>query len=65
MLRRAEAAGAVRPGVTTQEVIGLVVGVCKAADMSSADDASRDRMVDIVCDGLRIPSTAMTPRQRE
>ncbi len=58
MTRRAEAAGAVRPGVTTQEVIGLVVGVCKAVDMSSADDASRDRMVDIVCDGLRLPSTA-------
>ena len=58
MTRRAEAAGAVRPGVTTQEVIGLVVGVCKAVDMSSANDASRDRMVDIVCDGLRLPSTA-------
>ncbi|HEY1988213.1 MAG TPA: TetR/AcrR family transcriptional regulator [Acidimicrobiales bacterium] len=56
MTRRAEVAGAVRPGVTTQEVIGLVVGVCKAVDMSSADDASRDRMVDIVCDGLRAPS---------
>ncbi len=56
MTRRAEAAGAVRPGVTTQEVIGLVVGVCKAVDLSSADDASRDRMVDIVCDGLRVPS---------
>ncbi|HEV3264478.1 MAG TPA: TetR/AcrR family transcriptional regulator [Acidimicrobiales bacterium] len=56
MIRRAEAAGAVRPGVTTQEVIGLVVGVCKAVDMSSAEDASRDRMLDIVCDGLRVPS---------
>lgn len=56
MIRGAEAAGAVRPGVTTQEVIGLVVGVCKAVDLSSAEDASRDRMVDIVCDGLRVPS---------
>jgi AcrR family transcriptional regulator len=56
MLRRAEDAGCVRQGVTTQEVIGLVVGVCKAADLSSAEDASRDRMVDIVCDGLRLPS---------
>jgi len=58
MLRSAEDAGAVRKGVTTQEVIGLVVGVCKAADLSSAEAASRDRMVDIVCDGLRLPSTA-------
>ena len=57
MTRRAEAAGAVRPGVTTQEVIGLVVGVCKAVDLSSADDASRERMLDIVCDGLRLPSS--------
>jgi AcrR family transcriptional regulator len=58
MLRQAEAAGAMRPGVTTQEVIGLVVGVCKAADLSSAGAASRDRMLDIVCDGLRLPTTA-------
>ena len=56
MLSRAEAAGAVRKGVTTQEVIGLVVGVCQAADWSKPDEASRNRMVDIVCDGLRIPS---------
>jgi AcrR family transcriptional regulator len=56
MIRRAEDAGAVRPGVTTQEVIGLVIGVCKAADLSSAEDGSRDRMVQIVCDGLRLPA---------
>jgi len=55
MLRRAESAGAVREGVTTQEVIGLVVGVCQVADRSTPEDASRDRMVDIVCDGLRPP----------
>jgi len=53
MLRRAEEAGAVRDGVTTPEVLGLVVGVCKAAEQSKLDGHSSERMVDIVCDGLR------------
>jgi len=53
MLRRAEEAGAVRSGVTTPEVLGLLVGVCRAAEQSKLDDRSSQRMVDIVCDGLR------------
>jgi AcrR family transcriptional regulator len=57
MLRRAEAAGAVRDGVTTKEVISLVIGVCQAAEQSAPEGASRDRMVDILCDGLRLPPT--------
>jgi len=53
MLRRAEDAGAVRDGITTPEVLGLLVGVCQAAERSQLDDRSSTRMVDIVCDGLR------------
>jgi AcrR family transcriptional regulator len=53
MLRRAEDAGAVRDGISTQEVLGLLVGVCQAAERSKLDGGSRERMVDIVCDGLR------------
>jgi hypothetical protein len=57
MLRRAEDAGAVRDGITTKEVLGLLIGVCQASDHSKLDDASRQRMMDVVCDGLRASST--------
>jgi AcrR family transcriptional regulator len=52
MLERAEAVGAVRSGISTHEVIGLLVGVCQASDRSELDAASRERMVDVICDGL-------------
>jgi len=58
ILDRAEDAGAVRKGVTTQEVMGLLIGACQAAARSTPDCVSRDRMVDIVCDGLRPPVTS-------
>ncbi|HEX3564119.1 MAG TPA: TetR/AcrR family transcriptional regulator [Acidimicrobiales bacterium] len=58
ILDRAEDAGAVRKGVTTQEVMGLLIGACQTAERSAPDIASRDRMVDIVCDGLRPPVTS-------
>ncbi len=53
MLERAKAAGRVRDGVTSREVMGLVLGVCHAGEGSDFDVASRLRMVDVVCDGLR------------
>jgi AcrR family transcriptional regulator len=58
ILDRAEDAGAVRKGVKTKEVMGLLIGACQAAEWSAPDVASRDRMVDIVCDGLRPPVTS-------
>ena len=58
MLKRAEAAGAVRGGISTPEVMGLLVGVCQASDRSALDVASRERMVDIICDGLRPQAAA-------
>jgi AcrR family transcriptional regulator len=53
LLVRAVAAGDVRPDVSTEETIGLVVGVCQAGGQSGYDDATLERMVTIVCDGLR------------
>ncbi len=52
MLVRAVDACAVRGGVGTQEIMGLVVGVCQAADRSALDATSRERMLDVVFDGL-------------
>lgn len=51
ILQRAVDAGAVRSDVTTDEVIGLISGACHAV---SNHDASLDRMVDVVCGGLRV-----------
>jgi AcrR family transcriptional regulator len=53
LLQRCVGAGAVRPDVSTEEMIGLVVGVCQAGGEAGYDDATRQRMVEIVCDGLR------------
>ncbi len=53
MLQAAVADGAVRTGLCTSEVLGLVVGVCRAAEDASLDDAARERMLEIVYAGLR------------
>jgi AcrR family transcriptional regulator len=53
MVRRAQRAGAIREGISGHEVLGLMVGVCQAADHSGLDDASRQRMFGVVTDGLR------------
>lgn len=53
LLQRAVEAGDVRSDITTDEVIGLMVGACHAV---SSDLASLDRMVDVVCGGLRSAS---------
>ncbi len=53
MVKRAQRAGAMREGISGHEVLGLVVGVCQAADHSGLDDTSRQRMFDVVTDGLR------------
>ena len=53
LLQRAVEVGSVRSDVSTDEMIGLVVGVCQAGGHSGYDDAALQRMVQIVCDGLR------------
>ena len=52
LLDRAAASGAVRDDVTTDEVIGLVVGACHAAEQPGLG-VTTDRMIEVVCDGLR------------
>jgi AcrR family transcriptional regulator len=56
LLQRGIAVGAVRSDVSTDEMMGLVVGTCQAGGHSGYDDAILLRMVGIVCDGLRPPS---------
>ena len=56
MLERAKGAGEIREGLTTREVMGLIMGVCQAGEHSELDGASRVRMLDVVCDGLRPPA---------
>jgi AcrR family transcriptional regulator len=54
LIGRAKAVGAVRADVTGDEVMSLISGTCMAARQAGLDDASCKRMVDIVCDGLRL-----------
>jgi AcrR family transcriptional regulator len=52
LIDRATASGAVRADITPGEVIGLVLGACQAAEHSGLG-ATPDRMIEVVCDGLR------------
>ena len=53
LLERAQASGAVRRDVTSGEVIALIVGACH----SGSEDIVCQRMVEIVCDGIRVPAS--------
>lgn len=53
LLTRAQAAGAVRDDVEIEDVISLLAGVSLALRTPSSDAGSVDRMLAIVCDGLR------------
>ena len=54
LLARAKLAGAVRDDVATAEVMALIVGACH----SKQEDLACQRMVEIVCDGIRTPAAA-------
>jgi AcrR family transcriptional regulator len=54
LLERAKLAGAVRDDVATSEVMALIVGACH----SKHDDLVCQRMVEIVCAGIRRPTAA-------
>jgi len=56
--QRAVAAGGVRSDVSTDEVVGLVVGACQAGGNARSDEAALQRMVEIICDGLKPPTSA-------
>lgn len=50
---RAVEAGGVRADVTTTQVLGLVMGACRAVEGSAEELASCEHMLDVVFDGLR------------
>jgi AcrR family transcriptional regulator len=52
LLERSQAAGAVRADVGVDEVFPLLAAAARAAEVSR-DDATRDRAVGVVLDGLR------------
>jgi AcrR family transcriptional regulator len=58
--QRAVATQSVRSDVSTEEMIGLVVGACQTGSHAGYDDATVQRMVRIVCDGLRTPEAPST-----
>jgi AcrR family transcriptional regulator len=51
--QRAVDAGDLRCDVSTDEMFGLVMGACQASEHAGSDEAGCQRMVEIVCDGLR------------
>jgi AcrR family transcriptional regulator len=56
LLGRAQAAGYMRTDVTCDELFALVQGACMAAEKHGGDAATTQRMLGIVCDGLRTSS---------
>jgi AcrR family transcriptional regulator len=52
LLARAQQAGAVRPDIDVADVLALVAG-CLARQPDPDDPAARDRLVAVVCAGLR------------
>ncbi|MET9239476.1 helix-turn-helix domain-containing protein [Nonomuraea sp. NPDC003709] len=52
LLARAQEAGAVRQDVDAADVKALVVG-CLARERDGIDDTARQRMISIICEGLR------------
>ncbi len=61
LLARAQAAGAVRQDASVDEILGLVVGACQGSAQASLDEKLCQRMVGIVCDGIRAPSGLQSP----
>jgi AcrR family transcriptional regulator len=54
LLTQAQSAGEVRPDVSLPDLIGLVMGACSFAGDHSG--CSSERMLAVVCDGLRLPA---------
>ena len=53
LLARAVATGTVRDDIGAQEIVGMVIGMCDAADRLGGDAESVQRLIDVVCGGLR------------
>jgi hypothetical protein len=53
LVERAQRSGALRADVSGKDVFALVGGTCSAIMHGDLDEASRQRLVTVVCDGLR------------
>lgn len=53
LLQRAITAGAVRSDVSADEVVGLIMGTVRTVQQLAIPTAARDRMLDVIRDGLR------------
>ena len=51
--RRAVESGGLRDDVSTDQIVGLVIGACRGAERPGMDPGSCRRMLDVVLDGLR------------
>jgi AcrR family transcriptional regulator len=59
LVERAKSVDAIRSDITTDEAMGLIIGACMGAQQAGLDDASCQRMVQIVCDGMRVPASSV------
>jgi AcrR family transcriptional regulator len=53
LLARAVATGNVRDDIGAAEIVGMVIGMCDAADRLGGDAESVQRLIGVVCEGLR------------
>jgi AcrR family transcriptional regulator len=60
LVARAKTAGTVRTDVGAEEIIGLIVGACQSARQSGYDAAASERMIDIICAGIRTSAPRST-----
>ncbi len=57
LIARAQEVGAIRDDVGAKELFGLVVATCTASSAHGLDERGRRRMITVVFDGLRSPSS--------
>jgi len=57
LLVRAASSGAIRGDLSGEDVLGLIVGTCHGVRQMGGDPASTERLVAILCDGLRSAAT--------
>jgi len=53
LLAKAQDGGDARRDISADELVGLVMGSCQAAANAGLDDLARQKMVAVVCDGIR------------
>jgi AcrR family transcriptional regulator len=51
--RKAAATGAIRNDLSAEDLVGMVAGACHMTGKGAVDDRRTDRVVDVICSGLR------------